>query len=590
MMSAHFSRLKRYFIAGVGVWLLILFGVSRMFLLSDVSDELIPRLARQTDGRKSSADEAARIDTVLEKIEKLQKQNDVLNMRLRNLRSSKEKDGNNGNADGSSDNSDATSEEYLAPSKQFEFARRKLDSGIIEFWRYASAHLKTLNEVRDPDKVENLVKEMVDFMTEQKRVILADIDNVERTSGVLEWKNDKAQQLSAVVQNRLKHLQNPANCSKARRLRCGINKACGFGCQLHHVTYCLMAGYALNRTVILDSKNWRYSRKGWESMFLPLSETCTLKDAAGYIPWKDTPENYEAPVVELPIIDNIQTASGNNKRPEWLPQAVPADLFSRIHAFHKNPPIWWLGQLLAYLWRYQKSTVTMMEELTNELHYKSPIVGVHVRRTDKIGTEASKHEVEEYMRKVAEYFDQLDVKMNKTQVRRVYLATDDPTVFREAREKFPDYEVIGNFKSMESAGLNKRYSDESLRGIITDINFLSHSDHLVCTFSSQVCRLAYELMQARVADATDNYDSLDDVYYYGGQNSHNLEAILPHEARTPEEISFKKGDLLGIAGNHWDGYSKGENLETNKRGIFPSYKAVEHFVTVEMPRYEDKEV
>ena len=38
----------------------------------------------------------------------------------------------------------------------------------------------------------------------------------------------------------------------------------------------------------------------------------------------------------------------------------------------------------------------------------------------------------------------------------------------------------------KSAGLNKRYTDESLIGVIVDIHFLSLSDHLVCTFSSQV--------------------------------------------------------------------------------------------------------
>lgn len=37
-----------------------------------------------------------------------------------------------------------------------------------------------------------------------------------------------------------------------------------------------------------------------------------------------------------------------------------------------------------------------------------------------------------------------------------------------------------------SAALHTRYSDESLRGIILDIHFLSQTDYLVCTFSSQV--------------------------------------------------------------------------------------------------------
>lgn len=50
---------------------------------------------------------------------------------------------------------------------------------------------------------------------------------------------------------------------------------------------------------------------------------------------------------------------------------------------------------------------------------------VHIRRTDKIGTEASYYSVEEYMEHVDEWYElhgtQIDVK-------QIYLATDDPTI------------------------------------------------------------------------------------------------------------------------------------------------------------------
>lgn len=68
--------------------------------------------------------------------------------------------------------------------------------------------------------------------------------------------------------------------------------------------------------------------------------------------------------------------------------------------------------------------------------------------------------------------------------------------------------------------MSTRYSDNSLYGILLDVYLLSLSDHIVCTFSSQVCRAAYELMQTYVPDATSHFSSLDDVYYYGGQNGH----------------------------------------------------------------------
>lgn len=71
------------------------------------------------------------------------------------------------------------------------------------------------------------------------------------------------------------YLQNPKDCSKAKKLVCNINKGCGYGCQLHHVVYCFMIAYGTQRTLILESQNWRYATGGWETVFRPVSETCT---------------------------------------------------------------------------------------------------------------------------------------------------------------------------------------------------------------------------------------------------------------------------------------------------------------------------
>ena len=121
--------------------------------------------------------------------------------------------------------------------------------------------------------------------------------------------------------------------------------------------------------------------------------------------------------------------------------------------------------------------------------------------------------------------------------------------------------------------MKERYTPASAQGVILDIYFLSQCEFLVCTFSSQVCRLAYELMQTRFPDASWRFRSLDDVYYYGGQNGHVMVALFDHiPAKNSEEIELKKGDHIGLAGNHWNGFSKGKNFRTNRIGLFPSYK------------------
>lgn len=108
-----------------------------------------------------------------------------------------------------------------------------------------------------------------------------------------------------------------------------------------------------------------------------------------------------------------------------------------------------------------------------------------MRRTDKVGTEASYHSVEEYMSAVDAYYDQLELK-EKVDKRRIYLATDDPKVIADARKKYPHYEILGDPTISKTAAVSTRYSDTSLQGIILDIHMLSMSDFLVCTFSSQV--------------------------------------------------------------------------------------------------------
>lgn len=120
-------------------------------------------------------------------------------------------------------------------------------------------------------------------------------------------------------------------------------------------------------------------------------------------------------------------------------------------------------------------------------------MGVHVRRTDKVGTEAAFHGIEEYMAAVAEYYDSLET-IRKVDKRRVFLASDDPKVIAEAKKKYTDYEIIGDPEIAKNAAVSTRYTDSSLNGILLDVHLLSMSDYLVCTFSSQVCSKTIFLM------------------------------------------------------------------------------------------------
>lgn len=176
--------------------------------------------------------------------------------------------------------------------------------------------------------------------------------------------------------------------------------------------------YATERTLILKSKGWRYHKGGWEEVFKPLSETCTTPDGSSHASWSG---QHSAQVIDLPIIDSL------NPRPPYLPLSIPEDLAPRLSRLHGDPIVWWVGQFLKYLLRTQAETQQMLQMGQEKLGFKKPIVGVHVRRTDKVGTEASLHSIEEYMTSVDDYYQQLEM-TDIIEKRRVFLASDDPKV------------------------------------------------------------------------------------------------------------------------------------------------------------------
>uniref|UniRef100_H3D3V5 Alpha-(1,6)-fucosyltransferase n=1 Tax=Tetraodon nigroviridis TaxID=99883 RepID=H3D3V5_TETNG len=465
------------------------------------------------------------------------------------------------------------------PGPTQEELRRRVENGVKEFWYFVRSEVKKLGKV-DPNERQKYAETLLEDLGHQERSIMTDLYYLSQADGAGEWRMKEAKDLSDLVQNRITYLQNPPDCSKARKLVCNINKGCGFGCQLHHVVYCFMIAYGTQRTLILESHNWRYAPGGWETVFLPVSNTCTERSGATTGHWSGEAHDKDVQVVELPIVDSL------HPRPPYLPLAIPEDLAPRLQRLHGDPSVWWVSQFVKYLVRPQAWLEKEIQQSTAKLGFKHPIVGVHVRRTDKVGTEAAFHPIEEYMIHVEEQF-QLLARRVHIDKKRVYLATDDPSLLQEAKNKYPEYEFISDNSISWSAGLHNRYTENSLRGVILDIHFLSQTDFLVCTFSSQVCRVAYELMQMLHPDASSSFYSLDDIYYFGGQNAHNQIAVYPHQPRHGDDIPLEPGDVIGVAGNHWDGYSKGVNRKLGRTGLYPSYKVKEKIETVKYPTYPE---
>ena len=60
--------------------------------------------------------------------------------------------------------------------------------------------------------------------------VLTDLETLSENDGHSEWRLQEAKELEELVQKRLQHLQNPPDCSSARKLLCNLNK--GMSCPM----------------------------------------------------------------------------------------------------------------------------------------------------------------------------------------------------------------------------------------------------------------------------------------------------------------------------------------------------------------------
>ena len=107
-------------------------------------------------------------------------------------------------------------------------------------------------------------------------MILVELHDLSKSNG--DWRHTAANKLTQRVQKEFHDLQNPADCGAAKKIVCDLNKACGYGCQIHHVMYCFITAYFTKRTMILESANWRYNAAGFNAYFKPLSNECLALD------------------------------------------------------------------------------------------------------------------------------------------------------------------------------------------------------------------------------------------------------------------------------------------------------------------------
>ncbi|XP_076818652.1 alpha-(1,6)-fucosyltransferase-like isoform X2 [Clavelina lepadiformis] len=415
------------------------------------------------------------------------------------------------------------------------------------------------------------------------------IYNIETLGDVIIEENQKElAQLGEIVQKRIHELQNPANCKTARKLICNSGKSCGMGCSFHHYAGCLFVALGTNRTMIWGS-TISNSLIGIEKVFLPLSETCQEADEVEAVEWQSDREA-QTTQEDVPVIK----ANVDVKHTLFKPYTIPAELKEKIVKLHNDPNVWWIGQIMRYLFRVQPWVMKIAEDIKEKFQIKHPYASVQVRRTDKITHRiAVAYEISEYMDHVTEWFDNYEKIHAKKVSRRVYIASDDQRIVEEAMSKFPNYEFAHYWlgeKHKSSTTINRNTLD-GLLAIVCDVIFLSEGDYFVGTYSSNIGTLVKELRDSR-KDTFFSAQSLDLDMRYGPMRSKHsckplFEAIEDHAPGDKSEIPLQTGDEIEYDPTKKDFSYKvfGKNKRTGKSGFYPLYKTKELLVTASYPDY-----
>ncbi|XP_078492080.1 alpha-(1,6)-fucosyltransferase-like, partial [Ciona intestinalis] len=447
---------------------------------------------------------------------------------------------------------------------------------------------------RNPEKLGELFLTLKRHLNPLENSLVNDLVTMQKN---IDTNNNEIKKLNKLAQELIRKTQNPPDCSIAKKLHCDLRRMCGFGCLFHHYGICLFVAIGTNRVMQVK---WGITRSypGIPKTFRNISDTCM--NATGFeqaIEWKSKGEknstSEDAEIVKLVI------QKPKDRHTPYSPWTVPTNLLPRIEAVHANPMLWWIGQVQSYLMRPQEWLLNDLETCKREIGFEHPIVGVHIRRTDKI-IETAYVDLSRYMEHVKNWFDRYAEKNpNKSFIKRIYLATDEVKVTLEANERtwmsynayscrYPEYQFISGLPNA-SFHAAKRREKQTVKYLLHDVYLLRDCDYFVGTFTSNIGQMVYELRQALDRDTTFEAVSLDNTYLYIGQNTKYQKAIMNHtgicrKGRHECEIELRVGDRIKVDPKANKGYMYGgRNMRTRRAGLYPAYKVRDIVIPARYP-------
>ena len=211
---------------GLVVFLLIWFGVL-LYLLGPLwkineNEELLSRQLVQANG------ELVRLGTENNELrDLLKKVQDKLENDKRFRDSDNEISDSNDNNDivkrhGNAELTEEVSKIVNGPSKEYELTRRTIYRDVNELWWFIRSNLES-GLKNNKELTQHLNKTLIETQ-HRHGTILNDLHHLSEVDGFKSWREKEAKDLSDLVQKRLHALQNPKDCSSARKLICKLNK------------------------------------------------------------------------------------------------------------------------------------------------------------------------------------------------------------------------------------------------------------------------------------------------------------------------------------------------------------------------------
>ncbi|XP_060588489.1 alpha-(1,6)-fucosyltransferase-like isoform X2 [Ruditapes philippinarum] len=286
---------------------------------------------------------------------------------------------------------------------------------------------------------------------------------------------DDYQQAAKIVQETFDTLQNPNDCNTTKSVLCEIPSN-GFGHQVHLLTICFTVGFMTRRTVIIKTGGEHISIAVWG----------------------------------LFGTEDIQVIKANFQTNYFdLHRTLPSYISHIINHFHSNPSLWWAGQVAKFILRPNKSFEILIEKRKKELGFYFKTIGIYIETKSK-EAQTRQYNLTNYKKFAEEWYRLYERKTGfRNSKRRIFIASDEHLVLTEATKIFSNYSILFNTNVNHSYALRSSLAGD----IMLDTYMLSMCDYLICTMSSDICRLAFELLQSQHLDGSKLALSLDCPYF-----------------------------------------------------------------------------